>query len=282
MLNESYVDYAIYYLDKMLEHGFKGIYNDNVFFSGNTSWATGGGWIDEAGRVHYAMGLWRSREYHRRQAVAMMDRGLKPWITAHHTNTNILTTLGFATNTMGMEWKYGVNDFQERFTSDYIRAVCAGLPGGCYPTVLDGIVGAKTKEVKDWATRTMLASLLPHEVQPTCPRGSNFTLIKDTLDRLYDFGTWKKDCVVYNFWDGNSPVKCSNEDLKHVTYQLGKELLTFVGSFAEEDCRAEMEYGCPIASAKDDESGQALEVVGSKVIFTLKKHDFIIIKGTKE
>ena len=282
MLNESYVDYAIYYLDKMLEHGFKGIYNDNVFLSGNTSWATGGGWIDEAGTVHYSMGLWRCREYHRRQAVAMMDRGLTPWITAHHTNTNILTTLGFTTNTMGMEWKYGLNDFQERFTSDYIRAVCAGLPGGCYPTVLDGIVGAKTQEVKDWATRTMLASLLPHEVQPTCPNGSNGKLIAKVLDIFYDFGTWKDECAVYNFWDGNSPVKCNSDELKQVTYRIGNEWLTFVGSFADNDCDAEIEYGVPILSAKNEELDQPFEVSGSKVKFSLKRHDFIIIRAIRK
>ena len=208
----------------------------------------------------------------------MMDRGVKPWLTLHHTNTNILPTIGLGSTTMGMEWKYGVNDFQERFTSDYIRAVCSGLQGGCFPTVLDGIIGAKTPEEKTWATRTMLASLLPHEVQPTCPRGSNFKLITTVLDKFYDFGTWKPECVTFNFWDGKSPVKCSNDALKQVTYRLGKELLTFVGSFAEEDFAAEMEYGNPVATAKNDETDQSLEVTDSKVKFTLKKHDFIIIR----
>ena len=282
MLNESYVDYAIYYLDKMLEHGFKGLYNDNVFLAGGTSWATGGAWIDETGTVRPSLGLWRCREYNRRQAVAMMDRGLRPWITAHHTNTNILPTVGLVTNTMGMEWKYGVNDFQERFTSDYIRAVCAGRQAGCFPTVLEGVMGAKTAEQKNWATRTMLASLLPHEIQPTCPRGSNFKIIAMTLDRFYEFGTWKDECVTYNFWDGKSPVKCSNDALKQVTYRLGKELLTFIGSFADEDCTAEMDYGSPLASAKNDETDQSLEVNGSKVRFTLKKHDFIFICATQK
>ena len=281
MLNESYVDYAIYYLDKMLEHGFKGIYNDNVFLSAGNSWATGGAWIDDNGRVHPSLGLWRCREYNRRQAVTMMDRGIKPWICAHHTNTNILPTIGLTTNTMGMEWKYGVNDFQERFTSDYIRAVCSGVQAGCFPTVLEGITGAKTKEIKDWATRTMLASLLPHEVQPTCPRGANYTLIKNTLDRFYDFGTWKDDCVVYNFWDEKAPVKCSNDALKQVTYQRGKDIFTFIGSYADNDCTAEMTYAKPIASAKNEETGKSLNVAGNKVIFTLKKHDFIIIRATE-
>ena len=280
LLNESYVDYAIYYLDKMLEHGFKGIYNDNVFFDANNSWATGGAWIDEEGTVHPSMGLWRCREYNRREAVTMMDRGLRPWITLHHTNTNILPTIGLATNTMGMEWKYGSNDFQERFTSDYIRAVCSGLQGGCFPTVLDGITGANDSETRAWATRTMLAALLSHEVMPTCPRGSNHLLIKATFDRFFDFGTWRDDCEVFNFWNPESPVRCSDDDLKQVTYKIGKELFTFVGSFADGDRSAEMDYGALVAAAKNDETGQALQTAGSKVGFTLKKHDFIIIRAT--
>jgi hypothetical protein len=141
-------------------------------------------------------------------------------------------------------------------------------------------VGAKTSEQRAWATRTMLAALLPHEVQPTCPRGSNYKLIGTTLDRLYDFGTWKPECVVYNFWDPKSPVKCSRADLPQVTYRLGKEVLTVVGSFAQEDCTAEMEFGASVAEAKNEESGQPLEVSGSKVKFTLKKHDFIFIRAT--
>ena len=283
LLNESYVDYAIYYLDKMLEHGFKGIYNDNVFLEGSSHWATGGAWIDENGIVHPSLGLWRCREFNRRQAVAMMDRGLKPWITMHHTNTNILPTVGLATNTMGMEWKYGSNDFQERFSSDYIRAVCSGLQGGCFPTVLDGITGVDNdRERRTWATRTELAALLSHEVMPTCPRGSNHLLIKATFDRFYDFGTWRDDCEVFNFWNPESPVKCSNGDLKQVTYKIGKELFTFVGGFADADCTAEMDYGAPVAEARNDESGEALETSGSTVKFFLKKHDFIIIRATLE
>ncbi len=145
--------------------------------------------------------------------------------------------------------------------------------------MLDGITGAKTQEQKDWATRTMLATLIPHEVQPTCPRSSNYKIIATVLDKFYDFGTWKNDCVVYNFWDEKSPVKCSNDDLKQVTYQIGNELLTFVGSFAENDCEAEMDYGRPVVDAKNDENATSLKISGNKVQFTLKKHDFIIIRA---
>ena len=95
-----------------------------------------------------------------------------------------------------------------------------------------------------------------------------------------DFGTWKKECVTYNFWDAKSPVKCSRDDLKHVTYRLGNEILTFVGGFADEDCVATIDYGAAVASAKNDESGSALEVTGTKVKFPLKKHDFIFINAT--
>ena len=53
-----------------------------------------------------------------------------------------------------------------------------------------------------------------------------------------------------------------------------------MGSFAAEDATAEMEYASPVATAKNDETDQPLDVAGSKVKFTLKKHDFIIIRAT--
>ena len=171
----SYADYSLWYLGKMLDAGMKGVYDDNTFIFCNFNWATGEAKIDEKGVVHPSFGIWNSREYRRRQANILVSRGLFPWITVHHTNGNILPVLGFAANSMGMEWKYGASDFQTRFSPDYIRAVCQGLQGGFFPTVLDGITGlggAAKKDERIRVTRTMMASLLVHEVRPTMQRGS--------------------------------------------------------------------------------------------------------------
>ena len=274
----SYSDYAIYYLDKMIEAGMNGIYDDNTFFRCNYSWATGDAYIDEQGEIRPGLNLWNSREYHRRQVVTMLDRGIEPWVTVHHTNANILPTLGFATNCMGMEWKYGSHDFQERFTPDYIRAVCQGLQGGLYPTVLDGIVIGKETDKRAWATRTMIACLMPHEIRPTIPRASSYKLVVKSYNYLYDFGIWKDDCVYTAYWNPENPVKSADPKLLTSTYRRGKKLLIVCGSYTG-DITAKLTCRGKVKSAKDLETGKDLSVSGSEITFPLKKHDFMLVEA---
>ncbi|MFA6928802.1 MAG: glycoside hydrolase domain-containing protein [Lentisphaeria bacterium] len=281
---QSYSDYAIYYLNQMFDCGFGGVYDDNVFLAGKFHWATGNGYIDEQGNVRPSLGLWRVRNYHKRQLTLMVERGMEPWITVHHTNTNNLSVLGFATNTMGMEWKYGSHDFQERFSPDYIRAVCHGKQGGFYPTVLDGITGSDSPEKRSWATRTMLASLLPHEVRPTCPRSSDTKLIRETLDRFFIFGTHLPDCRFYAYWATDNPVRLSCPELLTASYQRGSKMLIFLGSFADQDQSDELslvfagEKARHLKSVIDLESGKLLPCSTTTLPLQVRKHDFVFLE----
>lgn len=276
----SYQDYAIWYLDKMLDAGMTGVYDDNTFFRSSYSWATGNAYIDNNGMIQPGFGLWSNREYRKRQLTLMTERGLEPWITVHHTNANILPTLGFATNAMGMEWKYGIHDFQSRFTPDYIRAVCQGLQGGFFPTVLDGIIGGD-REKRLWATRTMLACLLPHEIRPTAPRGADSVLLRKVHDTLYDFGIGRNDCVYTAYWNPENPVKSSDSGLLVSTYRRGRKLMIVCGSYTG-DILAELKCRGRIVSAKNAETGTVLRIDGDRIIFPVKKHDFALIEAEME
>ncbi|NMA19327.1 MAG: hypothetical protein GX927_02005 [Lentisphaerae bacterium] len=282
---QSYSDYAIFYLNKMLDHGFGGVYDDNVFLSGKFYWATGNGYIDSEGNIRPSLGLWRIRNYHKRQLTLMVERGMEPWITVHHTNTNNIIVLGFATNSMGMEWKYGSHDFQERFTPDYIRAVCHGRQGGFFPTVLDGITGTKSPEQRTWATRTMLASLLPHEVRPTCPRASDFKLVGNTLKKFFAFGTHEPDCRFYAYWAADNPVRLQDKNLLTATYRRGDKVLLFIGSYADGDRSENLslafagEEARRIRQAVNVENGEnLLEAPATSIPLQIKKHDFAFIE----
>ena len=275
---DSYADYAIYYLKEMLKAGFNGVYDDNTFFTANYNWATGDAYIDDNGVVHPSLGLWKNRRYIRRQAYLMHDLGIEPWITVHHTNANILPVLSMATNTMGMEWKYGLNDFQERFSPDYIRAVCQGLQGGFFPTVLDGIVGKDKARCKE-ATRTMLAALLSHEVRPTWMRNSDSALYAKLSDIFYDFGTYAPDCRHFSYWEGNSPVTPSDKRLLCSTYRRGRKMLVFCGSYIPEEAKVSLVVDKPIVTAKNAETGDPIAIQkGNTLSFTMKKHDFAILE----
>ena len=278
----SYADYAIWYLDKMVEAGMKGVYDDNTFLCCSFDWASGAAKVDADGVVHPSFGVWRTRDYRRRQANVLVARGLFPWITVHHTNGNILPVLGFAANSMGMEWKYGASDFQTRFSPDYIRAVCQGLQGGFFPTVLDGVTGLggeKNKAERIRVTRTMMASLLVHEVRPTIPRGSETKTVNEIMNVLMDFGIDADDCVYTAYWDAANPVECSDKDVLVSVYRRGDRFLAVCGSWADGDREVELtlKQGA-FAGAKDAETGKTACVASGKVRFPLRKHDLAIVE----
>lgn len=276
----SHLDYAIFYLKKMCENGMTGVYNDNAFFHCNYDWVTGGAWIDNHGEVHPSFSLWHLREYCRRQILAMKEAGIKsPWLTIHHTNGNILPALGFATNTMGMEWKYGTSDFQDRFSQDYIRAVNQGYQGGFFATSLEGIFDCKTPEQKTHVTRTMLAALLPHEVQPTLQQSGDHKLVLKVLGVKQAFGVGKPDCKYYPYYSPENPVVQHSDDIMISTYKRGNAMLLVIGSYANKDTPLDLKLKSgKITSAINAENDNQLDVKNGICHLNLKRHDFAIIK----
>ena len=276
----SFQDYSIYNLGKMVDAGMKGIYNDNSFFVANYDWVTGDAWIDEKGEVHPSFQLWANREYRRREAVVQVEHGVKrPWITIHHTNALILPTMSFGTNTMGMEWKYGATDFQERWTPDYVRAVCQGIQCGVYPTCLEGIFQWKTKEERIRLTRTMMAVLLPHEVQPVA-WAANGQTVMDAYTRLWEFGYHQPDCVYTAYWDAANPL-VQREDVLVSTYRRGDRVLAVVGSYAKEDVALELKPKAgAVISAKDVFDARPVEVRDGIARIALPRHDFALVELT--
>ncbi|MBQ7188324.1 MAG: hypothetical protein IJR99_02810 [Kiritimatiellae bacterium] len=276
----SYADYAIWHLDQMLACGLQGVYDDNTFICCNYNWATGEAKVDAKGAVHPSFGIWNSREYRRRQANVLVARGLFPWITVHHTNGNILPVLGFAANSMGMEWKYGSSDFQTRFTPDYIRAVCQGLQGGFFPTALDGIEGlGKNPQERIRVTRTMLASLLVHEVRPTSQLGCHAPTVISVLNAILDFGIAEEDCEYTAYWNATNPVTCSEKDVLVSVYRRGDKLLAVCGSWTAEarEVTLSLKSGT-IATAKNAENKESIPVTNGAVRFHLTGHDLALIE----
>lgn len=275
----SHQDYAVYYLDKMLEAGMGGVYNDNAFFRCNYDWVTGDAWIDDNGDVHPSFSLWALREHTRRQVVTMVQRGLDPWLTIHHTNANILPALGFATNTMGMEWKYGNSDYQDRYTPDYIRAVNQGLQGGFYPTSLEGIFEVKTPEERTRLTRTMFAALLTHEVRPTLQYSCDWRLYEKVMTKMMAFGIAKDDCTYTAYWNDLNPVVCSDKDVIVSVYSRGRRMLALCGSWADGDRNVVLSLKSgAIAAAKDAETDAPLKVKDGKAAITIPRHGFAIVE----
>lgn len=278
----SHQDYAVYYLDKMLEAGMTGVYNDNAFFRCNYDWVTGDAWIDDKGNVHPSFSLWALREHTRRQVVTMVKRGLDPWLTIHHTNANILPALGFATNTMGMEWKYGSSEYQDRYTPDYIRTVNQGLQGGFFPTSLEGIFDVKTPDQRKRISRTMFAALLPHEVRPTLQYSCDWKGYQTIMTRLAEFGFASKDCEYTAYWDERNPL-VRRDDVLTSVYRRGGKLMCVIGSWAADDIDLELKpRKGRVVRARNAETGEALEVKSGSAVLPLKRRDFALVELTLE
>lgn len=276
----SHQDYAAYYLDKMLEAGMGGVYNDNAFFRCNYDWVAGDAWIDGEGEVHPSFSLWALREHARRQVVAMVKRGLDPWLAIHHTNANILPALGFATNTMGMEWKYGRSDYQERYSPDYIRTVNQGLQGGFYPTSLEGIFEVDGPAERTRVSRTMFAALLPHEIRPTLQYTCDWRQYEKIMTSMMEFGIAGDDCSYTAYWDRANPVRWNDDSVLVSVYRRGGRLLCVIGSYADADVelRLSLASGAAILSARDVETGAGIGVSGGVATLPLKRRDFALVE----
>ena len=151
--------------------------------------------------------------------------------------------------------------------------------------VLDGITGlggAANKEERIRVTRTMMASLLVHEVRPTIPRGSENKTIIDIMNVLMDFGIGADDCVYSAFWDVPHVVVCNDKDVLVSVYRRGLRFLAVCGSWADGDRDVELSMNPGIlhrfVSAKNAETGAAIPVSGGKARFRLAKHDLALVE----
>ena len=273
----SHQDYAVHYLKKMIEAGMDGVYNDNAFFRCNYDWVTGDAWIDEKGVVHPSFSLWALREFCRRQVAVMASCGKDPWLTIHHTNANILPTIAFATNVMGMEWKYGTDEFQDRFSDDYIRAVNQGLQGGFFATSLGGIINTKSKDERTWLSRTELATLLPHEVRPTLGNCDD-ALVTKVMTKMQEFGIAADDCRYTAYWDRDNPLVQPDGAVVSV-YRRGSRLLAVVGGRVNADAtlRLALRRGS-VVSAKNAETGADIAVSDGAASVPLRRRDFALVE----
>lgn len=276
----SHSDYALYYLKKMCEHGMTGVYNDNAFFRCNFDWVTGGAWIDKKGAVHPSFSLFHIRDFTKRQILAMLEAGVKdPWLTIHHTNANILPMLGFATNTMGMEWKYGNSEYQDRYTRDYIRTVNQGYQGGFFATSLEGIFDCTSDAQKTRVTRTMLAALLPHEVQPTLQACGDHNLVCKALRLKQEFGIGKDSCQYRAYYDPENWMVQTNPDVMISAYRQGGRMLLVIGSYSDTDVDLELRLKSgAIVSARNTLDDKSVKVQNGVGRLPLKNRDCAIVQ----
>lgn len=283
----SFQDYCLWNYRKMLTC-FDGVYWDNVFLAANFDPVEGQAWTDDRGRVHPTMGLLQLRELLKRSAVMLWqetreaDPHRRPPITlAHMTNALIVPVMSFINCTMDWEWKYGYDDFQDRFAPDLIVAESIGRQVGAWPTSLGGGHWQMKDPRVEPMLRTRLGVTLVHEIQPF---DASYVYDATLLRRLFAFGYGDDQTRVYNYWQRRPPVSLAGVDARWLAMAKGGEALVVVTDFGGGGtCRVTLDLAQlglkPDAQATDFESFGPIErAAAGTFVFSLKKHDFRILQ----
>ncbi|NQT17825.1 MAG: hypothetical protein HQ582_34040 [Planctomycetes bacterium] len=283
----SFRDYAVWYYREMLRC-FDGVYWDNMFFSAHFDPVVGRAWTDEQGRVHPTMGLFHLRELVKRTAVMLwqeskdLPENRKPPITlSHMTNTMTVPVHSFLNCTMDWEWKYGYDDFQDRFSPDSTVAQTIGRQVGAWPTILAGGHPKPDDPRVEFMYRTRLGVALVHEIQVFDYRPAADV---EVYRRLFEFGYGTDECRVFNYWEPGHPVEVEGGDARTLAMARGGAALVVVTDYGEGGSgRVSLDVErlglAADAGATDLETGEPIErVEPGRFVLEMKKHDFRILR----
>jgi hypothetical protein len=285
--SDSFVDFALWYYRKMLMWT-DGVYWDNMFLSAHRDPVVGNAWVDDGGEIHPGLGLFHLRNLVKRTAIMHWQESRNmpahrlPLVSlSHMTNTMIVPILSFGNCNMDWEWKYGYEDFQDRFSADLTVAETLGRQVGAWPTILAG----GHPDPKDPRTarmwRTRLAVCLVHEIQNFDYRPAEEA---ELYAKLFEFGYGLPECTVFNYWDEPHPVAVEGVDARTLAMTCGNKALVIVTSYGDDGvAEANVDnarLGIPMPrTVTDFETGESVDMSTSgEIRFPLKKHDFRIIK----
>ncbi|MDP6503751.1 MAG: hypothetical protein QF886_09055, partial [Planctomycetota bacterium] len=207
----------------------------------------------------------------------------KPLLTlSHMTNTMIVPVLSFGNCNMDWEWKYGYEDFQDRFSPDLTVAETIGRQVGAWPTILAGGHPDPKDQRCPHLWRTRLGVCLVHEIQAFNWRPPSDSKL---YERLFEFGYGQDGCRVFNYWQAGHPVTVNSETVDARTIVIahkGKALVVVTDYGEGGECFVKVQTDklgiSKDANSKDFETGEVVEgSAASSFKFVLKKHDYRIL-----
>jgi hypothetical protein len=285
--SRSFQDFSLWYYREMLRC-FDGVYWDNMFLSAHFDPVVGQAWDDEQGRTHPTMGMMHLRELAKRTAVMLWqetkgrsESRLPPISLSHMTNTLLVPVHSFLNCTMDWEWKYGYDDFQDRFSPDFTVAETIGRQVGAWPTILAGGHPDPKDPRVDFLYRTRLGVALVHEIQVFDYQPQRD---QEIYARLFEFGYGLDRCRVFNYWQPGYPVRVEGLDARTLAIRGDAGAIVVVTDYGAGGRGRVLvdsqKLGLPAdAQAVDLETGQpvARDATGAFVV-ELKKHDFRILR----
>ncbi len=282
----SFQNYSMWYYKKMLETGACDLfYWDDVFMSSEFNPVNSEVYKLPDGRTQPSAGLFGMRDLVRRGAILQAEMGRESNNMVHMTNTNVLPITAFAKMSYDWEDHGGTTPFQERYTKEYIQALTIGRQAGNFPAVLANIRGG-TKEQRKWCERTATGVMLTHELRWTKGKKPHWNVVK----LIYNFGYGQPENKIYNYWDKESyPIEITGPDNSSLVMKKKDGVMIIVCDYSAKgenkgySIKPDLkELGLSNNfTASNMEISEKLEVKNGKINFTLKRHDFIIIKVSK-
>jgi hypothetical protein len=266
-LSESRMDFMLWQYQKLMKALMDGIYWDNMYPHSVMDPLNGDAYKLADGTIQPSVNIFALRKLVKRTAVLAHQLGKPRCNMVHMTTSNLIPVYSFADMTLDWEWKSGMDDFQDRFSTEYILTESTGLQTGCIPFVLRCIRGNATKERKEFVLRTFAGWGMVNELKTgLCHKA------------LYDFGYGKPDCQVYNWWDSETPVKVTGVDAKYLLLKKGKRLMLIVCAYSGQGKTTVkiLDKSGQYSSALDVESKQTIPVKDGTFSFELPKHDYRI------
>jgi hypothetical protein len=279
----SYRDYTSWYWQKMLSTFDDGIYWDNVFLQSNFNPISSDAYFRPDGQLQPSAGLWNMRALVRRGAVLAAELGKPDRDMVHMSNTAIAPILSFATSQLSWENHAGDSDFQDRFSRDYIQTVNTGRQFGNLPITLTvNQISSTDPQKVNWINRTAAGVMLTHEIKPLLRQYPTDPFFEN-YDRLVNFGYGQPVVAVYNYWDKSTfPAQVSGDTSSIIVSKPGHAMMIVCdwGDGGNMQVKLDTKVLSLNGTLKvtDAETGEALNVSGDTISFTLKKHDFEVIQ----
>ena len=283
---QSRQDCILWYLNKMLDsRAFDSIYFDCTYLRAVRQTVSANAYRDENGTLRPTCELFALRELFKRCAVLVTQKRGYNMNVAHMTTVEVAPLQTWFGVNLDWEARFGRDDFQDRFSREYIRVVTLGQHCGTIPLVLGslGIAENLPREDKARLLRTLAGTILAHEVKDWALNWGKVPTYDRALAALYRFGYGEPDCHVYNYWQDGYPVRVTGADTASLLLVRGGEALLVVTDYNSGGvCGLQIDGRClginPDGIFTDAENGANLPKAGQfGCRFRLRKHDFMLL-----
>jgi hypothetical protein len=283
-LSQSWNDYVLFYLDRILDSGaVDGFFFDNTFMRASFNAVTGPAYRDEDGVLHPGVDLFAMRDLLRRaQTLVYQRRGA--WLNVSHMTTSpVVPIQTWAGISLSGESKYGLDDYQERWPRDLLRAADLGAQAGTVPVFLPGLTGRPSPSARQHLERSLAGVTAVHEIRVMTQLEGPLEVVWKSL---LDHGYGQPDTVVKRYWDTDRGFSLTGAEAEALVVARSGRALALVVSYGAAG-EVELEFddtSLPVASGGScsdlEGSGPPPRQTERGCRFHLDRHDFRLIAYT--